>query len=351
VVNVQKQFDIFNGRIKLLRFEENKTLRDKRDIIQKKLRDRLPTVFEGHEETCPSYVFADQGSYKMGTGVKPLLGNQYDIDQGMHFAIASDDYADPVILKMRVHEALDGHTKEVRIRNSCVTVFYQEDGEQTFHVDLAIYADGSLDEDGKPKLAKGKTNSAEQYRFWEVSQPKELADTIYNAFSEREERQQFRRLVRYLKRWRDLKFTDGGNSAPIGLVLTLLAMEMMPTFGFDGKPRDLDALSGTVDRILSQFHYSLHGTELEWAERLIVSLPVEPGGDLLANMTNLQMGVFKERLTTLKVALDEARATIDTRTACLALQRQFGDDFPVPDSKETAKKNVPAIVSSSSNAQ
>lgn len=350
MANVQKQFDTFNGRIKLPRFEENQTLRDKRDIIRKKLRDRLPAVFESHDETCPSFAFADQGSYRMGTGVKPLPGNQYDIDQGMHCAIASDDYPDPVVLKKRVHEALDGHTKEVRIRNSCVTVFYQEDGEQTFHVDLAIYADGSLEDDGNPRLAKGKTSSAEKYRFWEVSQPEELADAIYEAFSESEYRPQFRRLVRYLKRWRDLKFTDGGNSAPIGLVLTILAMEMLPTFGFDGKPKDLDALSGTVDRILDRFRYEFHESEQEWTERLVVTLPVEPCADLLVNMTNLQMGTFKERLETLKSVLDEARATIDTRTACQALQRQFGDDFPVPDPEETAKKNAPAIVSSSSSA-
>jgi hypothetical protein len=350
VANVQNQFDTFNGRIKLPRYEENQTLRDKRDIIRKKLRDRLPTVFESHDETCPSFAFADQGSYNMGTGVKPLPGTHYDIDQGMHFAIDSEDYPDPVLLKKQVHEALDGHTKEVRIRNSCVTVFYQEDGEQTFHVDLAIYADGSHEDDGNPRLAKGKTNSADQYRFWDVSRPQELADAIYSAFSESEQRQQFRRLVRYLKRWRDLKFTDGGNSAPIGLVLTILAMEMLPTFGFDGKPRDLDALSGTVDRILDRFRLDFYESEQEWAERLVVTLPVKPGGDLLVNMTNLQMGTFKERLTALKTALDEAWATVDARTACQALQRQFGDDFPVPDPEATAKKNAPAIVSSSLSA-
>lgn len=137
MAEVQKQFEKFNGTIRLGRFDEEKTLQEKRDIIREKLRAKLPAVFEKYGEKCPAFDFADQGSYGIGTGIKPLNGD-FDIDQGMYFKVSKKDY-DPVVLKERVREALDGHTKEVRIRRPCVTVFYQRQGEPIYHVDIAVY--------------------------------------------------------------------------------------------------------------------------------------------------------------------------------------------------------------------
>ena len=350
MANVQKYFDQFNGKIKLNRFDENQTLQDKRDIIRRKLKDRLPGVFAEHGEESLAFDFHDQGSYKMGTGVQPLDGGQFDIDQGMYFDIDTVDYPDPVLLKERVHEALDGHTKEVRIRNSCVTVFYQKGGEQTFHVDVAIYADGSHEDDGKPRLAKGKEYSGDENRYWEVSKPQELADVIWKCFDESDNRKQFRRLVRYMKRWKDERFTEGGNSAPIGLALTILIMKSMsPTFGFDGKPDDLGALKSAIDTILSSFTYTYASNE--WVYRLKVELPVEPWSDLLVDMTNRQMETFKEKLEALRDSLDYAKnQTVDPRDACIELNKRFGKDFPIPNPEETAKKTAPAVVTSSSSA-
>lgn len=351
MANVQKYFDQFNTNIKLNRFDENETLQSKRNIIRNKLNSHLAGVFENHGEVCPTFEFKDQGSYKMGTGIKPLEGGQYDIDQGMHFDIKSEDYSDPVLLKKRVHEALDRHTKEVRIRNSCVTVFYQENGEQTYHVDMAIYADGSQEPDEKPRLAKGKENSNDVNRYWEVSRPQQLADVVLEWFTDEYDRKQFRRLVRYLKRWRDERFSEGGNSDPIGLALTILVMRNhIPKFGFDGKPDDLGALKATIDSILAQFTSGWDFGNGEWVYRLEVELPVEPQSDLLEKMTDRQMAMFKEKLETLQDSITFARDQVDPREACIELNRRFGRDFPIPELEETAKKTAPAIVSSSSSA-
>jgi len=32
----------------------------------------------------------------------------YDIDQGLYFKVSTDEYPDPVVLKLRVFEALEG---------------------------------------------------------------------------------------------------------------------------------------------------------------------------------------------------------------------------------------------------
>jgi hypothetical protein len=74
---VQTQFEQFNNAIRLGRFDENQTLREKRDIIRDILKERLPSVFEKHGEVCPQFYFRDQGSYDMDMGAKPLDGD-YD---------------------------------------------------------------------------------------------------------------------------------------------------------------------------------------------------------------------------------------------------------------------------------
>lgn len=351
MAKIQKQFDDFHGAIKLGRFDEEKTLRDKRDIIRGKVEDKLPAVFDKYGEDCPDFSFLDQGSYQMGTGTKPL-GGDFDIDQGLYFDSATDAFPDPVVLKQRVHEALDGHTKDVQIRRPCVTVFYQENGEPIYHVDIAVYSDGANTIDGKPRLAKGKEDSALEYRIWEISDPQGLADTVLARFTGND-RQQFRRIVRYLKRWRDLNFPEGGHARPLGVALTVATCyDLQPTYAdvFAGKPDDLGALRSLVSRILNRFAYVWNSDEGACVYRLAVKLPVEPYNDLFEQMTNKQMQQFETKLTELGNALDAAAGDVDPRAACLRLQEVFGQNFPVPAVEETAKWFAPAITSSSNSA-
>ena len=181
MANLQKYFRKFHKTIKLNRFDENQTLRDKRDVVIGKLKERLPTVFENHEEDVPKFDVRNQGSYEMGTGVIPLNGD-FDIDQGVYFDVPASDYDDPVELKERVYEALKDLTKDVKIRRPCVTVWYQRDGEHIYHVDLAIYSDGKANVDGKSRIAMGRKHSDDEYRYWELSDPPGLSNKIFSRF-------------------------------------------------------------------------------------------------------------------------------------------------------------------------
>ncbi len=350
MARVQKQFDQFNEAIKLKRFEENQTLREKRDIIRRKLRERLPGVFAAHGEECPAFFFRDQGSYKMGTGIKPL-DDDFDIDQGLYFVIATTAYPDPVVLKRRVHEALDGHTDSVRIRRPCVTVTYHEEGEPIYHVDIAVYSDGSANPDGNSQLAKGREYSTPEHRYWEASDPQGLIDKIDERFKGNDAKQ-FRRGVRYLKRWKGEKFSGEGNVAPLGIGLTVATYDDLATVYTDeaaGKPDDLEALRRLVGKILGRFSRVFGaGGNLAW--RLVVPLPVEPGNDLFEQMTDTQMAGFEEKLQALRDALEAATDEIDPVEACKTLQGVFGEDFPIPEKEETAKRHASAIVSSSNSA-
>ena len=67
-------------------------------------------------------------------------------------------------------------------------------------------------------------------------------------------------------------------------------------------------------------------------------------------MTANQMEEFEQQLTTLKEALVYAEGVSDPTAACERLQRVFGDDFPVPEKKETAVTHPPAMSSSGNSA-
>jgi hypothetical protein len=67
-------------------------------------------------------------------------------------------------------------------------------------------------------------------------------------------------------------------------------------------------------------------------------------------MSNGQMTNFKEKLESLHQVLKETIEEADPTEACKLLQKQFGDDFPVPEKKDTAEKRSKAIVSSSASA-
>ncbi|MEX2375641.1 MAG: nucleotidyltransferase [Dehalococcoidia bacterium] len=351
MANVQKQFDEFDGKIRLGRFDEEKTLREKRDIIRKKLRERLPEVFKLHDEDCLEFSFHNQGSYELGTGVKPLDGD-YDIDQGLYFKASTSDYPDPVVLKKRVHEALDGHTDSVLIRRPCVTVQYRQGDEPLYHVDVAVYSDGSENGDGKSRLALGKENSAADFRKWELSDPQGLVDKIHDRFSGND-KAQFRRCVRYLKRWRDEKFTSQGNGTPVGIGLTVAAYDDLSAVYMDaiaGTPDDLIALRNLIRDVFNRFTQEWDAEQEKFVKRLKVTLPVEPYNDLFARMTQRQMEEFEKKLERLLEALNYAVDEVDPHDACKELCRVFGDDFPVPDKSDTAKRHSAAIVSTSGSA-
>jgi hypothetical protein len=351
MANVQAQFEEFNQAIRLGKFDENATLREKRDIIRKKLEDNLPGVFAKYGETCPDFYFLDQGSYAMDTGTKPLDGD-YDIDQGLYFCVSSSIYPDPVVLKERVHEALFEHTNDVQLRRSCVTVFYSREGESIYHVDIAVYSDGSENADGKSRLAKGKLHSAPENRFWEVSNPQKLNDTIFERFVG-EDRAQFRRIVRYEKRWKAVNFTVGGGAAPNGIGLTIMTYNDLQACYADPltkKPNDLSAMRALIEKVLTRFIMVYDENEQRYVERLVVLLPVEPGNDLFERMTAKQMADFKVKLTTLRDALVYADGVSDPVAACERLRQVFGSEFPVPNKSDTATSQPRAITSSGNSA-
>lgn len=334
---VQKQFENFHSTIKLDEDDENAQLRKKRETLLKALKANLPV-------DVPSFDSFNQGSYSMSTGVMPLDGN-YDIDVGLIFDCKRDRYTDPVQLKMKVRDALDSNGRTVAIRRPCVTVNYMRDGEPEYHVDLAVYTSR---DDGLLDLAKGKENSSANLRVWETSDPKKLTDLICAAFVDPDDLAQYRRCIRYIKRWRDVQFRNGG--APLSIALTVAAKYWFkPRFEISGKPTDLLALLDWIKSLLARFE-DAYSAEDGWHKRLKVTSPVTPYGDLMERMTGQQMVALNEKLEVLRDALSDAYDEDLPENACKMLNKQFGDDFKIPEKSQTARSVVAPVISTGNSA-
>jgi hypothetical protein len=328
MADAQSQFQSFHSTI-LLDVESNEKLREKRTTLLKDLKENI-------NEDAPSYETFYQGSYELSTGVNPIAGDP-DMDIGVIFDCKPDDYKDPVVLKRYVRNALERSNRTIRIRKPCVTVQYFKNGNPDLHIDLAVYCKNST---GQTQLARGRDSdpATTVYRFWEASEAKELNDKIINGFKGAD-RDQWRRTVRALKRWRDEKI--GHKNIPsIGLTVAAWKWFKPVIDSSDAKPRDLIAIRDLTDVILSNWS----GT------RLTINLPVAPYSDLFENVTEVQMKEFKEKLTDLRNALNEADKQPDTHEACKILRRKFGDDFPVPEKADTTKKTESTFQSTGRSA-
>ncbi|MEM9816440.1 MAG: nucleotidyltransferase [Cyanobacteria bacterium P01_D01_bin.6] len=324
MANVQTQFNKFHNTIKV-DFDDNKSLRDKRDLIVGNLRDGLRRLFSTNAPTFNSF---NQGSYDLATGVEPLTGEDedYDIDVGIIFNFSKSTYK-PVQVKEWVYKALNTGSRTVEIKRPCVRVQYHYNGAKWFHVDLAIY---SVDRDYfgnlKHYIAKGFIGSSEDKKIWEISEPFRLKELLKSKITDSSDREQFRRIIRYLKRWKDYNLSSTVAGRPTGIALTACCYNLFTPqrkYIYDSyryQYNDLKALQNVVNGIIGMF---------TWDNQISVRLPVQPYNDLFEKMSPNQMLLMKTKMTSLRDILSAASNESSSLIACMKLQKVFGDDFPI----------------------
>ncbi|MGE7713242.1 nucleotidyltransferase domain-containing protein [Priestia megaterium] len=346
MANLQEYFRKFHNSIKL-DYDDNKELRDKRDELIEFLKDNMP------EESCSFKTF-NQGSYAMFTGVKALDGGDYDIDIALLFNLSKEDYSNPITVKKWVYDSFCKEYDDVEMKKPCVTVKFESEGEneRDYHVDLAVFS--SENQDGQTYLARGQLHSAPENRCWEHSDPEKLVSDIKGFPSDSQDREQFRRIVRFMKRWKDIKF-KGQVNRPSGIGLTVAGLTHFQAqytqdfFTNTRKYSDLDALEIFVQSMLNSFIPVLN-SEGEWEDRLRVCLPTPPNNDIYSKMTGNQMMGFKDKLQCLLNKVQEAKLETDPVIACELMVEEFGDDFPIPTVSNTAQKRGPSIIIDNSSA-
>lgn len=324
MIDLQPQFKKFYDTIRI-DFNNSQLLRDKRDLIITNLTDGLSKAL--HSNT-PKFSYFNQGSYDLATGVEPLEGEDYDIDVGIIFDFTKTD-RDPVQVKQVVLDILNAPAKRiVDMHRSCVRVQYHQQGAKHFHIDLAIYAYGT-DFWGRQNntlhIAKGYVGSTSDKRIWEISEPYALKECLKTKFSDNLNRDQFRRTIRYLKRWKDYNSALQNNGKPTGIALTACCYKyFQPQYTLDygsntRRYNDLSALVIVTQSIIRSF---------SWNNKITVELPVKPYNNLFAKMGDNQMSILKNELQSLYTKLTEAAQQNQFTRACMILRSAFGGDFP-----------------------
>lgn len=314
ILDLQSNFRKFHDAIKFDKEENKKWLTEKRDMLVGELQTWL------RKNNLPSVKAYNQGSYAMGTGIKPVGDRDFDIDVALVFDLNINDY-EPTAVKKWVKDAMSGYSnRTVDMKRPCVRVQYSRKGSEHYHVDLAVY--GKSRWSNQLNIAKGFVGSAEHYKKWEVSAPLELKDLINNKFSDAEAKAQFKRIICYLKRWKDVNFSASGDGAPTGIALTAMAYEwFQPVLGrWNSSVNDLEALNNLLAKVSS--YYNDYG--------LNTKLPVQPKNDLFEKLknSNKHKEHYKQKMQQLCDDVSSANNAYNNDTAIQLLQAQFGDDFP-----------------------
>lgn len=214
-----------------------------------------------------------------------------------------------------------------------MTVTYQKDNDPIYHVDFAVYA--ANNSDGQMYIAKGKENSQAEYRCWEPSDPQGLLDHVQSLFDDSEDRAQFRRLVRYMKKWKNQHFSNDGNGAPTGIALTALACSYFSpqsSTDFWTKKKtydDFTALKEFINKVKNAFVYIWDAEDETFYWSITQELPVEPKNNLFEKMTNKQKNNFYNEICELHAKLIEVEGKDKKSDVCQIMVDVFGTDFPV----------------------
>lgn len=293
MANSHNSFLGFNSAIELKDYRKD-SLRTSRNALRDKIRKYFREKDNGF-----SPKFHGQGSFMMNTIITPLDG-EFDIDDGIYFRVNEKPKQTPDTFHRWIYEAIDGHTKERPLdKTTCIRAVYAGD----YHIDLPIYYIMGYD---CPKLAHRRDG-------WIDSDPREFIDWFED---NTDEKGQLRRIIRYLKAWRDYR---SGN-LPSGLILSILA-----TNNFYADSRDDVALFETllkIQRSLS-FHFACYRP----------TTPTQQ--DLLRKYTATDQQYFRNQLNNL---INSGQKALDDKTsledACKEWQKHFGKErFPCDSDK------------------
>ena len=309
MANIQKQLERFHRNIKV----ESSELIEKRDFIIKTLKKALSKG----DNPVPSLL--NQGSYIYGVGIKPVLGEDYDIDVGLDFNIKSSDY-DAKEVRKWVYDAIKKHTNDVQSKGPCIRVIYQVG----YHVDLVCYA-RYKDNDLMENFQLAHKNGS-----WIASDPKKIKDHIQKArepFKDTKDSSgsdQLQRVVRYFKRWNDLMIKGESDDKPIGLAILLYCIESLsgPVCDSQGNLDDLQALILIAEKAKDSAKICANKPDTE--------------EDVFAKISEKGMKTLITKFQKLHKALLKARNSDCLKDACKIMREQFGDDFPL-------EKNTPTI--------
>lgn len=298
MADIHELFMSFNDSITLSDAKTN-SLRTSRNSLRKEIKE----WFSDNDKQKPKFCW--QGSFAMKTTVNPVGGSEYDIDDGVYLSgyseMDSSEWPATTTVHNWVKNAVDGQTKADPInKDTCIRVVY----ESGYHIDLPIY----IEQNDSIYLAH-------KSKGWEISDPKAFRDWFIQKVKDNDE--QLRRLVKYLKAWKDYK-----SVSLKGIEITILASNNFCVYeGHDEK-----SLRDTVQSIIDSLENSFTCYK-----------PVAPYENLFEAFSKTKKDNILNALKALKQALDNAINEKDPLTASNYMIDEFGSRFPKGKALEQAE--------------
>jgi len=336
-VSLRRQFRKFDRAIYLTKqSDEYKDARKKEHSILMDIAKKY------RENGYPIIKHFRQGSFATDTAIKKLDGD-FDVDRAI---VIKEDKApgNPVDCKQVILEVLENRGfKSPKIKTPCVTADY---ASLNLHIDYAVY---HVDDHETYSISLGKTHANPENKKWEYSQSKEFINWINSSenctgFSNltNEEKQQFKRLVRYMKRWRDYKIPQSHKEYIYSIGLTIMLKEsFFPVIDGNGAEDDLKSLIKTIDHILNHKSYFTIWGEGQYT--VCVEIPYAPRVDVFRKHGKSHGTIFRNSLESLLNKLTEASNEESLRKQCIILQNVFGDDFEVPDNPKPSNESHSSV--------
>lgn len=313
MINLHDSFQTFNSSISLNE-SKRKDLIKGRDALREKIRQNA----KDNSRIAPKFCI--QGSFAMKTTINPLGDKEFDLDDGLYLQGYDDSNMEVWPRPSDVHgwikKAVDGHTMSPVIdKNTCVRVPYAKG----YHIDLPSYI-----------LTDEANHLSHRRDGWVESDPKAFTDWFLKKVSYNGE--QLRRIVKYLKAWKDFKEVNVK-----GMSLTILSGENIYTY----VDRDDKALLGTVTNIINSLSVSFACYK-----------PVNPmDEDLFSYYSYKQQVKIMESFKELRDNLSDSINDTKNSSASERMRIQFGDRFPNNDdddykneSSSFIKKESPGVI-------
>ncbi|MEB0055189.1 CBASS cGAMP synthase [Variovorax sp. LG9.2] len=261
-----------------------------------------------------------QGSYKYATLIKPVRpAEEYDVDVGVYFQWDKSEDIEPTPRQLRdwvqaeivtyARTCEDLHTVEAP-KERCSRVSYV----RQFHIDTPVY---HLD----PKRDHRRLACLSDK--WEASDPKAIYKW-FKAAVPAGDREQLRRLVRYLKAWAAVSFDDVPSSRPSSILLTVVATEAYQ--GLWARRLLAFADDDALISVIKAVHDRL------FADRA-VNNPVDES-ESINRMSAEDWDGFLPRLGNLRDIAERADDSVDEAAAALIWSEAFSFLMPLPEAGE-----------------
>ncbi len=220
-----------------------------------------------------------QGSIKIGTTVKPLSKNEFDLDIVLHIQDSIYEKTDPLKVfneLKRVLQANGTYKEKVEPKTRCVRLNYSGD----YHMDILPGCQHNANDKNKivipdRELKEWLISNPRGYAIWFLNKAETITRTLLEKAYAAEEipsddfaaKKPLQRAVQIIKRYRDLFFEKTPHYATSSIVLTTLAGQLY---------QNQDSIFETIDSIISQIHKKVNLSRLK---RIKVLNPVDSDED------------------------------------------------------------------------